>query len=316
MPNKEDFEFEIDPALASLEGFGLFGDMAPTEPGEDEAPWESEGGLFPDATARNQYEPLDPETTPQVEGVKQDTPEYAARPAKERTDELFAYMHPHRMALMKMLQAAQKPVDNAHMDKVAEAHRKQKFSVYSASNLCTMLEVAGALDRVLEDGTPYSQFQPEPEIVVIEGEEYYQPIKAPAVYWRITEAGQAVLDENDPAARLSELFEREADLLPIYKQVLMLAREGNSMATFSEKVDANPAIAEPRRFFVQHFVESLERCEALEWDGSQWVATAIGKQALETSLANVQAAKEFATSGKSEKIDGSVVPTETQGVNW
>ena len=225
-------------------------------------------------------------------------------------------MRPHRLALMKMLAAAQNPVSNEVMDDVAEAHRKMKFNVYSASNLCTMLEVAGALERVVEDGTPYENYQPVPDIVVIEGEEYYKPVEAPKVHWHITEAGQSILDENDPRGRLAELFERESDLLPIYKQVLLLANEGTSMSTFSEHVDSNPAIAEPRRFFVQHFVESLERCEAIEWNGSQWVITDIGKQALEDTLAAVEPAKKYDQTGKAVMSDGATVPTETQGVNW
>lgn len=322
MSEKEEFEFgvdpefDVDPALKEFEGFGLFGDMAPAEPGSESAPWPDEDILFPDATPRNQYEPLDPNKMPQIEGVKQDTPEYAARPAEERTRELFENMRPHRLAMLKMLEAAQGPVSNAQMEEVAEAQRGKKFNVYSASNFCTMLEEAGALDRVTEDGQPYASFTPEPKIVVIDGEEYYQPVPAPKVFWHITEAGQTMLSENNPTERAEKLFEREKDLLPIYKQVLEIASNGTDMATFSEKVDANPAIADPRRFFVQHFVESLERCEALEWDGSRWITTEVGQSILQNQLADITTAKEYEPFGKSTAVDGSVIPTETQGVNW
>ena len=317
MPDKEEFNFEIDPSLGGMEGFGLFdGNIPMPEPGEDGAPWGGEDVLFPDATPRNQYEPLDPEKMPQIDAVKQDTPEYAARPAEERTHELLAYMRPHRASLLGMLRAAVEPVSNTQMTDVAEALRKRKFSVYSAANLCTMLETAGALERVTANGTPYAQMKPEPDIVVVDGEEYYQPVPAPEVHWVATDAGQGLLDEDDPIGRLEVQFERDEGLLPIYKQVLHIARDGASMATFSAKVDANPDIANPRRFFVQHFVESLERCDAMAWDGEQWVITDIGEQVLETMLADVEAAPEFEPSERSAPTDGAVVPTETQGVNW
>lgn len=319
MPEEKDFMFEIDPGSFAGEGFGLFegpeGFMQ-RELSEDGLPIDDADVLFPDAMARNQYEPLDPEKVGSVEGVKQDSPEYAARPAEERTRELFAQMHPHRISLLGILNAAKQPISSTAMVDVAETLRKQKFNVYSANNLCTMLEVAGALDRVLEDGSSYGSYEPTPNVVVIDGEEYYEPTRPPQVFWQTSDAGQIMLDENDPYGRAQELFVRESDLLPIYKQVLQIAQAGASMATFSKKVDANPAIAEPRRFFVQHFVESLERCEALAWDGKQWVITPVGTHILEELLAFVEAAEEFEETGKSATSDGAAIPTETQGVYW
>ena len=121
MPDKEEFNFELDPAAMGFEGFGLFGEGMPEAALDDEdaPPWEGEDILFPEATARNQYEPLDPEKMPQIEGVKQDTPEYAARPASERTKELFSYMRPHRVSLMTMLEAAKEPASNAAESSIA-----------------------------------------------------------------------------------------------------------------------------------------------------------------------------------------------------
>ena len=283
---------------------------------EDRRPWDDADVLFPGAEPRNQYEPLDPEKVPQVDAVRQDTPEYASRPAEERTRELFAYMRPHRMALLGILTAASEPTSSAKMDEVVEAQHQHKFNVYTAANLCTMLETAGALDRVVEDGTPYSEFEPKPDIVIIDGEEYYQPTEPPAVHWLVSEAGQIMVDENDPLARMQEVMNRDADLLGIYKQVLLLAQDGASMATFSENVDANPQIAEPRRFFVQHFVEGLERCEAVEWNGECWVITETGRTILEDMFAEIKAADAFVPDERSTPTSGNTVPTETAGLNW
>ena len=46
------------------------------------------------------------------------------------------------------------------------------------------------------------------------------------------------------------------------------------MGLMSVAVDTDPAIAENRRFYVQHFVESLERAGAFVWADGAWHATA------------------------------------------
>ena len=315
MADTTPFSFEFNPG-------GIQADIGDNDSfrigalGEDGISDSDADVLFPGAEPRNQYEPLDPDKVPQIDAVKQDTPEYAARPAEERTRELFAYMRPHRMSLLGILDAAREPVSSARMEEIAEELHKQKFNVYSAANLCTMLETAGALQRVVQDGTPYSQYEPKPDIVLIDGEEYWQPSEAPAVCWLATDAGRLMVDENDPIERMREMFARDAGLLGLYKQVLIATREGATMAQLSEKVDANPLISKPRRFFVQHFVEALERCEALGWRDGRWKTTDIGEKILLELLADVETAQEYAPDARSASYDGASVPTETQGVSW
>lgn len=283
---------------------------------EDGLPVDFQEELIPEAEPRNQYEPLDPEKQPHVEGVKHDSDEYKARPAIDRTRELFAYMHPHRMTLLGMLRAAKEPVSTDQMEAALADMPNVKFTVYSAVNLCAMLEKAGALDRVNEDGTSYEDKKPEPEIVVVDGEEYYKPTAPQTVFWVTTDAGRTMVEEDDPVERMRSLLESESELAGIYKQVLLIGRDGATMSVFSEKVDANPLISKPRRFFVQHFVEGLERCEALAWEKKQWKTTDTGEEILRELLGDVEAAEEFERTDRSKPVDRSVVPTETQGVNW
>lgn len=270
-------------------------------------------GIFlPNTEGRTEFLPPDPDRVPQMPAVDQATPEYAARPAEERIRELFNNMNPHRRVLYGALRALREPVGNDQVGSVIDALRAHKFSVYSTSNICTMLETAGAVRRVLEDGTPYEDFKPEPKIVVEDGVEYWQAVPAPMPYWQITEAGQAQLDSYHPIEKLEATFAEEAEYLTLYKRVLTLctADEGMSMKQMSAAVDSDPLVAtEPRNYFVQHFVEALERGEAVAWNGKAWKITEVGRQALAENLADV--------------VDSYVVPTgaqpaqtESDGVNW
>ena len=270
-------------------------------------------GIFlPNTEGRTEFLPPDPDRVPQMPAVDQATPEYAARPAEERIHELFSNMNPHRRVLYGVLRALREPVGNDQVGSVIDALRAHKFSVYSTSNICTMLETAGAVRRVLEDGTPYEDFKPEPKIVVEDGVEYWQAVPAPMPYWQITEAGQAQLDSYHPIEKLEATFAEEAEYLTLYKRVLTLctADEGVSMKQMSAAVDSDPLVAtEPRNYFVQHFVEALERGEAVAWNGKAWKITEVGRQALVENLADV--------------VDSYVVPTgaqpaqtESDGVNW
>ncbi len=64
----------------------------------------------------------------------------------------------------------------------------------------------------------------------------------------------------------------------MYKRILLMAdtEEGTGMGLMSVAVDTDPAIAENRRFYVQHFVESLERAGAFVWADGAWHATRCG----------------------------------------
>lgn len=270
-------------------------------------------GIFlPNKEGRTEFLPPDPDRVPQAPAVDQAKPEYAARPAEERTRELFNNMNPHRRVLYGVLRALREPVGNDQVADVVDALRAHKFSVYSPSNICTMLETAGAVSRVLEDGTPYDQFEPEPKIVVEDGVEYWQAVPAPMPYWQITEAGQAQLDSYRPIEKLEATFAEEAEYLSLYKRILTMCAQdaGATMKQMSAAVDNDPLVAtEPRNYFVQHFVEALERGEGVAWDGKAWRTTEIGRQALADNLSDVVDDYEM-------PADAQPAQTESDGVNW
>ncbi len=295
-----DFSFDLNLDELSSEDKGSF------DVGED-----GDGLFLPNEEGRTEFLPPDPSTIPVIENtVKQDAPEYARRPAKDRTRELFSQMKSQRSILRGILDQARTPCSTAHMDEVADSLREKKFSIYSTANICSMLEAAGALDRVHEDGSPYA-YDPQPNIVMVDGEEYYEPAKAPAVCWLTTPAGLAVIDEDDSLDRVRLLFKKEAEFLPIYKRVLTMAADegGTTMARLSDAVDENPLIAEPRQFYVQHFTELLENRDAVAWSGSAWEITPTGRAALD-ELADV--VDDFVA----PEAGRPAVATETDGICW
>ncbi len=308
------FKFEFDPEY-DIFGDAIGGDDEGLYTDMDSVPGADPGVFLPNTEGRTEFLPPDADRVPTIDhALKQNTPEYAARPAIDRTRELFAYMYPHRMTLYGVLEAAKEPIKNSDMEERIEQIREHKFSVYAPTNLCTMLETAGALQSVTEDGEPYVRTNPQPDIVVEDGEEYYVPTTPAPIYWQATEAGTQVLEERDPAKNLKKQLDADAEFLGIYKRVMRMAAtdEGTTMGALSAAVDKDPLISKPqRRFFVQHFVEALERCEAIAWNGKTWKLTELGMKTYQEDLTDTpETDYEPDISKKAE------VSTETQGIRW
>lgn len=297
------FDFSFDPALDT---------WAVQEP---DAALDSSEIFLPNVEGRTEFLAPDPDRVPVIEAsVNRDDPAWAARPAAERTAELFGQMRPHRAMLLGILEAAaDAPLTTAAVAEACERISGRKFSVYSPSNFCTMLEEVGALDRVTAEGEPYGETRPEPAVVEVDGVTYWEPTLPAPVHWKTTEVGAAMLASDDPAARIARLFAAEPEFLPVYKRVLTLgnAPEGSSMGLMSVAVDTDPAVAEKRRFYVQHFVESLERAGAFVWRDGAWHTTEAGATALAGALAEVVDDYEIPA-----VEDVCEMPTTTDGVRW
>ena len=203
------------------------------------------------------------------------------RTPAERIDDLFKSMAPRRKVLLGILSFVQEPQTaeavNAHVDEL----QQDNFSVYTAANLCNLLERAGAIERITADGQPADDTENEPKTVVVDGVEYLEAAEPVEVFWRITEPGQAKLDSDKPTERLRALLEEDAAYAVIYKRILTLCAAENGAATpvINGKVDNDPLVQKPR-LYAPHFVDKLEQCDALEWRKA-WFTTETGKQGLE-----------------------------------
>jgi len=209
------------------------------------------------------------------------------RPAQERIDELLTTMAPRKKVLFRIIGFCHEAQPVSAVNELVGELQKNNFSVYSPANLCALLERAGALELVTEDGHVAEEVEAEPATVVIDGVEYLEPAPTPKVYWVATEDGMAAVEADKPLERLRDLLEQDKQYAPMYKRVLTLCSQegGASTKSLSDAVDKDPMVQKPR-LYAPHFMDKLEKCDALAWT-STWTITDVGKEALEL-LADVE----------------------------
>lgn len=200
------------------------------------------------------------------------------RPAPERIASLFDEMPGRRDVLLAILDSCRQRREDGEISALVADAQRENRSVFAAITLCRMLEKAGALSHVRENGESFDEGALEPETFVEDGVEYIRATQPPASFWETTDAGLAYLAADDPAGRISELLEREAAYLPVYKYLLSRCGDGCDVKTLEAKVDKHPLTQKPR-LYVQHFLKQLEDAGALKWDGA-WRTTEHGATAL------------------------------------
>ena len=203
------------------------------------------------------------------------------RPAGERIDDLLKAMAPRRTVLLGILAACAQPQPASAVKAQVDELQANNFSVYSAANLCSLLEKAGALERVTADGDPADDAEVEPETVVVDGVEYLEAREPVETYWRATAPGIAALEADKPLDRLRALLEQDAAYAPIYQRILNLCAADGGAATpaINDAVDNDPLVQKPR-FYAPHFIDRLEKCDALVWKKT-WRTTDIGRAGLD-----------------------------------
>lgn len=162
-----------------------------------------------------------------------------------------------------------------------DALRKTNPTVFSAANLSSLLERAGGLARVMENGRPYSEAGcNEGKVVEVDGVRYMEPTAAPQVYWLTTEAGLQTIDEDNPYQRLVDTLENDARAADLYLRVLLMSsrEQGASAKDLSDVVDMDPLAQEPRTTAPKYSV-ALKKCGAIRFEGA-WHITELGRRAL------------------------------------
>ena len=203
-------------------------------------------------------------------------PKADPRTDAEKIVDLFNAMAPRRKVLLGILEFCVEKQTVSAVEAKVDKMQENNFSVYTAANYSSLLEQAGALHRVTEDGVDYTDVKVEPIVVEENGVEYIKPGKPPESFWMTTEEGCKYLEADNPAERLRELLANEPQYCPIYKRVLLLcsAEKGKTTKELGDAVDDDPIVQEPR-MYVQRFIDRLEKCDALIWEKT-WKTTDVG----------------------------------------
>lgn len=199
----------------------------------------------------------------------------------ERIEELFRKMRPCRDTLLHIVGACRKPMRVGDVNRLIDELQRTNHSVFSAADLCHLLQRAGALVLVDAQGQPFERSEPN---VTDDGTgtNRLAASQPPIAHWLATPDGIAALEADDPLGRTRSLFEVDPHYLPIYKCVLALCArsEGARTPAIGAAVNGHGLLQRPR-LFATYFIDRLERCGAIAWTGS-WTATDAGLHALET----------------------------------
>lgn len=258
----------------------LAADVDEFDPLEDCADDENEGHADEFvATVSPAEQALERETA--ADGAAVAVPAADERPAEERIADLLKAMAPRRKVLLSILAKCNEAQPVAEVNALVDELQQNNFSVYSAANLCTLLEKAGALERITADGQPADDVELEPQVVVVDGVEYLEASEPVEICWATTDAGRAAVEADKPLERLRDLLDQDAAYQVIYKRILtMCAAEGGAKTpAINDAVDKDPLVQKPR-FYAPHFIDKLEKCDALAWQKT-WVTTDIGRAGLE-----------------------------------
>lgn len=189
--------------------------------------------------------------------------------------ELFDHNPGRRPVLMHIVKMCGK--EGASASAVAasvDELQKDNRSVYAPMTLCRMLERAGAL--TLEMPETHEEVED-----VEEGVEYLEIKGRIDPIWHATEEGLAVCEELSQGAVFRDIvLDRDSKYLEVYRAVMeALAEKPRSKGEVDELVDTFDIVKKPRRFG-GHFIDILERADAIEWKNRAWTITDLGRELL------------------------------------
>lgn len=226
------------------------------------------------------FSPMEGSDIPSIiADIEVESPYDESDPARP-VDNLIKAMAPQRSYLMRFLNAA---ADNPTMDAMKALYDEwfeYSPTVFTAYDMCVLLEEAGALERVTADGTPYDMGAAEPIMVIDEatGATYYQANEPADLCWKLTDAGRTILDDDDPVGRAQAYFEVDTALQPLYKRLLTLCRDGAALEELNDAINYDVLSWEPR-VYAPFFIDRMEKADAIEWKGT-WQLTEVGNEVL------------------------------------
>lgn len=254
----------------SLEPEGFEGDFDP---------------LFADDTAIDQNDmddnnPYDTVDFPTMRNMPQDFGHEAVYTPERQGDatrallELIDHNPARRPVLLGIIEACEGGMATSELEGRIERMQSANRSVYAPMTLCRMLERAGALELSM----------PEPSTAaedVEAGVEFLQITETIDPVWLSTEEALAVAQSFREGALFDDIvLNRDAQYLEVYRAIMgAVAQAPRSKQWIEELTDTFEIVKHPRRFG-GHFIDMLEKTDALAWNGEAWQLTELGKRML------------------------------------
>lgn len=231
-------------------------------------------------TTDKTFTPMGPSEIPSVIADIEEESPYAEDDPARPVDDLIKSMIPQRPYLMAFLKKAAETPTMEDMKALYDEMFEYRPTVFSAYDMCALLEETGAIKRVDEEGNDYDMAAVDPVIVTDEatGATYYQANEPADMHWTLLAPGQTILDDDDPLGRAQAAFDADPDLQPLYKRLLTLCRDGADIEALNDAINYDDLSWEPR-VYAPFFVDRMEKADAIDWKGT-WQLTEVGEEAL------------------------------------
>lgn len=209
--------------------------------------------------------------------VEEDT-----RTPRERIDDLLHRMNPQKRTIIGAISFCSEPRAIASVNERVAAMQENNYSVFDGPTLCMLLQQAGALQTVTQDGEPFDEDSWEPPIIEVDGVECYDTDAKPELYLLATEDGLSAAGEHDPAGNLKAFIEKNEHYREIYLGLLEECSGGaRSIKELSDIYDGHELLKDPH-YYTSFFIDQLEENDGLVWEGA-WKTTAAGLELLATA---------------------------------
>ena len=226
---------------------------------------------------RNPYQPSEQDPGSLLDHPLTDTSASAA----ERIGRLFDRMASSRHILEGIISFCREPRAFEEVSDEVDRLKRDDFSVYGASSLVEHLQKAGALVQIGGE-------EEAAKVVEIDGVQYLEPAEPTPVTIQATEEGLAAVASAHTLGRFEAVLQEDARYGHIYRVLLdCCANEGGATAKqMGDAVDDDPELQDPR-MYASYFFNRMSECDLIEWSGSSWKATDLGRLAAEKLDASV-----------------------------
>lgn len=200
-------------------------------------------------------------------------------------ESLFDHNPSRRPVLLAIIDLARDGAPSSAIAERVEELQQDNRSVYAPMTLCRMLERAGGLELEMPEVA-------EEHEDVAEGVEYLQVEERIDPVWHATDDALAVYDALTQGAQFRDIvLDRDSKYLEVYLAVMeLIASAPAQLHDVEQLVDTFEVVQHPRRFG-GHFIDMLERTDAIAWKDHAWTITGLGTSMLPEVRANVKEAQ-------------------------